>query len=301
MLEVNKVWMDGKLVDFKEAKIHVLSHVLHYGSGVFEGLRFYETEKGPAVFRLRDHLKRLFFSAQTLEMEVPFSLEKWEQGVKDLVKVNKLSSGYIRPIIFYGYGKMGLVPLGAEVNCAMAVWPWGAYLGKKEIRVKTSRFIRIHPRSCVCEAKINGYYANSILASLEAHKAGFEEALMLDYQGNVAEGPGENIFMVKNGQLITPSKGAILPGLTRDSVMEFATKELGLELEEKVISPEELKQADEVFFTGTAAEITPIIQVDEVKIGDGQKGVITDKIKMLYLNIVNGKLLRYAKWLTYIS
>ena len=300
-LEVQKIWLDGKTVDFKGAQTHLLTHALHYGSGVFEGIRFYETDKGPAIFRLEDHLKRLFFSAESIEMKVLFSLDVWDQAVKDLIKTNELTSGYVRPLIYYGYGKMGLNPTGAKVNCVLMVWPWGAYLGKDVVKIKTSPFIRIHPQSCIQEAKVTGYYANSIMATLDAHKDGFDEALMLDYEGNVAEGPGENIFMVKDGVLVTPPPGNILAGLTRAATMEFAEKEFGVKTEERTITLDEIKQADEVFFTGTAAEITPIGQIDEAVIGKGETGSLTEKIKNFYLDIVHGKQPSYEKWLTYVS
>ncbi len=301
MEKTEKIWMDGKLVKWEDAKVHVLTHSLHYGSGVFEGIRFYETDKGPAIFRLHDHLARLFHSASTLEMKVPFSPKEMEKAIVETVKANSVKSGYIRPLVYYGYGKMGLYPHGtpgAPVNVSIAVWPWGAYLGHDAVKVKVSSFLRVHPRSFVADAKVCGSYVNSINASLEAKREGFDEALMLDYKNLVSEGPGENIFMVKNGKLCTPSLGSILPGITRNSILQIA-KDEKIGTAEKDISLEELKGADEVFFTGTAAEVTAIKQIDTTTIGDGKAGPITGKLGKMYLDIVHGKNKKYEKWLTY--
>ena len=298
MEKTENIWMDGKLVAWEDAKIHVLTHTLHYGSGVFEGIRFYKTDKGPAIFRLHDHMARLFHSASTLEMKVPYSIKELEKAVVETVKANKITSGYIRPLVYYGYGKMGLYPHGAPVNVSIAVWPWGAYLGHDAVKVKVSSFVRVHPRSFVSEAKVCGSYVNSINASLEAKREGYGEALMLDYKGFVAEGPGENVFMVKDGTLITPSLGSILPGITRNSIIQIARDE-GISAAEKNITVEELKSADEVFFTGTAAEVTAIFQIDNDQIGDGNAGPITDKLKKIYLDAVHGKVKKYDGWLRY--
>lgn len=293
------IWMDGKFVDWKDAKIHVLCHTLHYGLGVFEGIRFYETPKGPAVFRLQDHIRRLFNGAKKAFMNVPYTEEEINKAIVETIRKNKIKAGYIRPIFFYGYGKMGLDPHGAELNASIAVWPWGAYLGEEAVRVKTSKFIRIHPESTHTECKICGHYVNSIFASLEAKKNGYHEALLLDYKGNVAEGPGENIFLVRNGKLFTPQVGNILQGITRRSVIELAIDQ-GIEVEETKLRLEDVYNADESFFTGTAAEVIAIESVDDKKIGKEAPGPITRKLKELFLNIVHGKNEKYEDWLTYV-
>ena len=301
MDETRYIWKDGKLIDWHEAETHVLAHSLHYGAGVFEGVRFYKTEEGTAVFRLKEHLERLFYSAKAISMTIPFSKEELISAVKELIKENNLEHGYIRPIAYFGYGKMGLNPTGAPVNTVIAAWPWGAYLGDKPVRVKVSKFIRIHPASTISDAKITGHYVNSILASQEVHAAGYDEALFLDYCGKVAEGPGENIFMVKDNKLITPAKGSILLGITRASVIALAQQELGLEVIEKDLDLEELQEADEAFFTGTAAEVTAISEINEKKIKDGKLGPVTKKIKELFLEVVAGKVKKYASWLTFVN
>lgn len=300
MEETKYIWFNGKFVDWKKAKIHILTHTLHYGGGVFEGIRAYQTEKGPAVFRLKDHLKRLFYSASQIKMRIPFSEKEIEKAILDLIKINKIDECYIRPIAIFGYGKMGLNPEGAPVDNAIIIWPWETYLGDEPIKVKISKFIRPHPKSIISEAKITGYYINSILASLEAKNSGFDEALLLDYKGNVAEGPGENIFIVKNKKLFTPKSGSILPGITRDSVIKMA-KDLKTRAVEKEIKVSEFKSADEVFFTGTAVEICPICQIDNILIGDGKIGEITKKIKDLYQRIVKGEEEKYLNWLSFIK
>lgn len=296
MQETEFIWFNRKLVRWQEAKVHVLSHALHYGSGVFEGIRVYKTEKGSAIFRLKEHIRRLFDSALCLYMEVPYSEEEIINAVKETVKANKLGEGYIRPIIFYGYGKMGLNPEGAKIDTAIAVWPWPAYIGESA-KVMTSSFIRIHPKSLKADKKVCGHYINSILASLEAKEKGYDEALLLDYNGNVAEGPGENIFVVKDKKIKTPPlKGQILPGITRDSIIEIA-RDLGYNVKEKDIKLEKLKEADELFFTGTAAEVTSIVLLDEKKFEIGE---ITKKLKEKYLDVVRGKDKEYEKWLSYV-
>ena len=294
------IWMDGEFVNWEDAKIHVLTHGLHYGSAVFEGVRFYDTPKGPAIFRLEDHTNRLFYSAKALEMEVPYSKDEINNATVELLQKNKIPAGYIRPLIYYGYGKMGLNPSQAPVNVSIANWAWGAYLGKDAVKIKVSKYIRIHPDSTISDAKISGHYENSILASLEIKKAGYDEALFLDFEGNVAEGPGENIFIVKNSKLFTPALGSILGGITRDSIIKIA-KDLGYEVEEKVLTLDEVKSADECFYTGTAAEVTAVEQVDEDVIGAGGVGEITAKLKEAYWNAIQGKDEKYEDWLTYIK
>jgi len=300
MEETEFIWMDGKFVKWKDAKIHVITHTFHYGGGVFEGIRFYETDKGPAIFRLKDHTDRLFRSAKAFEMDVPFTKEEINKATLETIKINKLKAGYIRPIIFFGYGKMGLNPKGAPVNVSIAVWPWGAYLGEEAVKVKIPKIIRIHPQTTDPNAKICGNYANSILASLEIKREGYDEALLLDYKGNIAEGPGENIFLVKQGKIFTPPLGNVLPGITRKSVIQIA-KDEGIGIEEKIITVDEVKNADELFFTGTAAEVTPIKQVDKTTIGNGKIGPITKKLQQIFLDVVHGKNEKYKNWLSYVN
>ncbi len=300
METVKKIWMNGKLENWEDCKVHVLTHALHYGSAAFEGIRFYNTPKGPAIFLLKEHIKRLFESAKAIEMKIPYTQKQLCDAVVATVKINKIKSGYIRPITFYGYGKMGLNPIGAPVEVVIAIWPWGSYLGEESIKVKTSSYIRLHPKSLNTEAKIAGHYINSIMASLEAKKANCHEALLLDHKGNVAEGPGENIFMVKRGKLYTPKLGNILAGLTRKVVMQLA-KDLKIPVAEKVISLKDVKKADEAFFTGTAAEVTPIGYIDGKAIKKAQIGPFTAKLQTLYNRIVKGEEPKYKSWLTYVK
>ncbi|NCO23201.1 branched chain amino acid aminotransferase [bacterium (Candidatus Moisslbacteria) CG12_big_fil_rev_8_21_14_0_65_36_11] len=300
MNKTKKIWLDGKLVDWEKAKIHLLTHALHYGSGVFEGVRCYQTDKGPAIFRLDEHLERLFNSAKYLEMKVPFSQKELKKAVLQTIRANKINECYIRPIAFYGYGKMGLDPQGAPVSVGIALWPWGKYLAKESIAVKISKFIRLHPQSVPAEAKVCGYYVNSIFATLDVKKQGFDEALLLDYQGFIAEGPGENIFLVKNKILYTPSLLNILSGITRDSIIKIA-KDLKIKVKEKKIKPRELKIADEAFFTGTAVEVCPITKIDKTLINKGKIGGITLKLKEVFERIIRGKEKKYLKWLTFVK
>lgn len=295
-----KIWYNGRIVDWDKAYTHVMSHGLHYGSGVFEGVRFYETPEGPAIFRLKEHVARLFYSAAAFEMRIPYTQQQIAEAIVKTVKINKVKSGYIRPISYFGYGKMGLNPTGCTVDTVVACWPWGSYLGGKPIRVKTSKFIRIHPDSVVADAKVCGHYTNSIMASLEIKRAKFDEALFLDYRGYVAEGPGENLFFVKGGKLFTPKLGSILAGITRSSVMQIA-RDFKIPVKEGHFRPKDLYAADELFFTGTAAEVQPIGSLDNKKIGNGQIGPITNKLRETYLAAVAGKIARYKKWLTYVK
>ncbi|MGC8981458.1 MAG: branched-chain amino acid transaminase [Minisyncoccia bacterium] len=292
------IWMNGKFVKWEDAKIHILSHALHYGSGVFEGIRCYKTNRGPAIFRLNEHIDRLFNSAKFLKIKIPFNKNQIKKAIIELIKINKVDECYIRPIVFYGYGKMGLNPKGAEINCAIAIWPWGKYL-KDKVKVKISKFIRLHPKSIISEAKICGYYVNSIFASLDAKDSNFDEALLLDYRGYIAEGPGENIFIVKNKIICTPKLGNILPGITRDSIIRIA-KDLKFKVIEKDISIKELKNCDEAFFTGTAAEVTPIFKIDNKLINRGEIGEITKILKEKFHKIVYGEEPKYKNWLTYV-
>ena len=291
------IWMNGKLVPWAEAKVHVLAHSLHYGSAVFEGIRFYETGKGPAIFRLPEHLERLFHSADVFGMDIGLTKEELKQAIIETIKANKLTKGYIRPIIYLGYGNLGVGPKNVPLNMAIAVWPWEEYLEGEAVRVKTSSVMRTHPKTTDVASKISGNYQNSILAILEVRKQGYDEALLLDYQGNVAEGPAENFFMVKDGTLITPPLGTILPGITRDSVMTLA-KEAGITVQEKPLKLDDVYNADEVFFTGTAAEVQPIASVDDHSFK--APGALTKKLSELYLEAVHGKNEKHVDWLTFI-
>jgi branched-chain amino acid aminotransferase len=300
--ETEKIWMNGRLLDWADAKIHVLTHALHYGSGVFEGIRCYHTDQGPAVFRLGEHMQRLEDSASIYLKTVPYSVEELCKATKDLIKANKLNSCYIRPIVFRGYGEMGLNPLKAKVDVAIAAWEWGTYLGdeglKNGIKAKISSIQRIAPNTLPSQAKATGQYINSILAKLDALESGCEEAIMLDNRGFISEGPGENIFMAKKGILYTPPEHAsILPGITRESVMEIAA-DLGYTIKETDITRGTLYLADEVFFTGTAAEITPVREIDGRTIG--KPGPITQKIQNKFFEAAKGKDKKYAKWLDYV-
>ena len=298
-MEVKFIWFDGAFIPFKKAKIHLLNHSLHYGSAVFEGIRCYETEKGPAVFRLKDHVSRFFHSAEVMGMKIPYSRKKLTGAVKNLINKNKLKECYIRPIAFYGE-KMGLLPIGAPLSVAIAVWPWGKYLEKESVAVKISPFQRIHPKSSEMTTKISGHYYNSIIAALDAKKSGFDEALLLDWKGNIAEGPGENIFFIKEKKIFTPRAGSILPGITRDSVIKIA-KNLGFQVIEKNICPGEIRRFDEAFFTGTAVEVNAIGRINKVIIRNGKPGQITNKIKEKYNDAIRGKIAKYKKWLDYVK
>ncbi len=299
-----KIWMDGKMVEWRDAKIHVLTHTLHYGCGAFEGVRAYKTDKGTAIFRLREHTERLFNSAKILRMPMPFTLDEVMQAQIDIIKANNLESGYLRPLIWLGSEKMGVSPKGAKVHVMVAAWPWGAYLGEdgmnRGIRVKTSSFTRHHVNITMTQAKSVSNYTNSILANLEATEDGYDEALLLDTAGFVSEGSGENVFVIKDGVVYTPDLSAgALNGITRKTVTAIC-KDLGLELKEKRITRDEIYIADEAFFTGTAAEVTPIRELDRVQIGAGSRGPITEKIQSAYFDVVYGRNAKYAEWLTLV-
>lgn len=293
------IWLNGKFIPFKQAKIHLLTHSLHYGSAVFEGIRFYETKKGPAVFRLEDHLARLFLSAQTMEMKLRWTKNQLLKIILQLIQKNKLRSGYVRPIIFYGQ-KMGLDPAAANVNVGLAAWPWKKYLAKEVVKVKISSWRRLHPKTCSMAAKISGYYFNSVLATLEAKKAGYDEAILLDNHGYIAEGPGENIFFVKSQTIYTPRPQSILCGITRHTVIDLA-KNLEYPVLEKNFRSTDLKNINESFFTGTAAEITAIGQIDKIKINQGKEGNVTHRLKKAYNMATRGEIKKYQNWLTYVS
>lgn len=299
-----KIWFNGQLIEWRDAKTHVLTHTLHYGMGVFEGVRAYETAEGAAIFRLQEHTKRLFNSAKILGMKLPYTQDEINQAHIDVVKANNLHSCYFRPMAYYGAAKLGVAPQADDVQVILAAWPWGAYLGeegmKRGIRVRVSSFTRHHPNIHMIKAKANGNYLNSILANTEATRDGYDEAILLDAQGYVAEGSGENIFVVNEGRLYTPALDVALDGITRKSVIAIA-EEMGLPVIEKRITRDELYAADEVFFTGTAAEVTPIREIDNREIGIGERGPITTEIQQRYFDIVEGKNPAYRHWLTYVK
>lgn len=301
--EVEKIWMDGELVDWKDATIHLLSHSLHYGSGVFEGIRAYETPRGAAVFRLADHLERLERSGLIYHMPLPYNLEELIEATKMVIRANGLKSCYIRPIAFRGYGEMGLHPLAAPVNVAIAVWPWGAYLGEEGIehgvKAKVSSFRRNETNSIPTAAKATGQYLNSILAKMEVTEAGYDEAVLLNMHGHIADGAGENIFVVRKGVVATPptSSGA-LEGITRDSIIRIA-EDFEIPCREKDLIRTDLYTADEAFFTGTAAEVVPIRSIDDRVIGD--PGPITRRIQEKFFEIVKGQDPAYESWLEYVD
>ena len=294
------IWYDGKLVPWREANIHVLTHSLHYGLSVFEGLRAYKTVSGTAIFRLKEHTDRLCNSAHIYMMKLPYGKEQLIEAQKEVVRVNKLESCYIRPIAFYGSGKMGINPNGAGVHVAIAAWPWGAYLGadgiEKGIRVKTSSYARHHVNVTMARAKFAATYANSILANLEATQDGYDEALLLDVDGFVAEGSGENLFIVKNGVIYEPEIASALSGITRASIIALAA-DLGYEVRSQRLTRDDVYIADEAFFTGTAAEVTPIRELDNRVIGSGSRGPVTAKLQSLFFDVVNGKVPAHADWL----
>lgn len=298
LLHSTYTWSDGKFLKSENVRIPLLTHSLHYGSAVFEGERFYMTDRGPAIFRLTDHTNRLFNSAKVMGMKIPFSRKDIVEATKKLILKNKLKEGYIRPILFYGE-KMGLSPRGCAVHAAISVWPWGSYFGELTIKLKTSAIRRLDARTVVPAAKVSGYYANSILATLEAVRAGFDEAILLDTAEFVAEGPGENIFLVKRGVLMTPALGSILPGITRNTVIAIA-RDKQIRVIEKRVTPQELKNADEIFFTGTAAEVAPVGRIDNKKINNSAIGPLTALLKNYYLSVVHGRVPQYYRWLTVV-
>jgi branched-chain amino acid aminotransferase len=298
------IWYDGKMVNWRDATTHVLTHTLHYGMGVFEGVRAYKTDKGTAIFRLKEHTDRLFRSAHILGMKMPFDKETISEAQKAAVRENNLDSAYLRPMAFYGAEAMGISAKTLSTHVIVGAWSWGAYMGEeaitKGIRVKTSSFARHHVNITMCKAKANGNYMNSILAHQEAAQDGYQEALLLDVDGFVAEGSGENIFIIRNGKLYTPDLTSALEGITRDTIIHLAKEELGLEIIEKRITRDEVYSADEAFFTGTAAEVTPIRELDNRAIGEGTRGPITEKLQSLYFDVVKGKNAKYEHWLTLV-
>ncbi len=304
MEKTRYIWLNGKLVDWDEAKVHVLTHALHYGSSVFEGIRCYETAKGPAIFRLKEHMERLQRSAKVYMMDLPYTVEELCMAAVELVKANELKECYIRPIAFQGVGEMGLQARN-PIQVAIAAWPWGPYLGeegqRKGIRVRVSSYVRPPPNCLPMNVKAGGHYLSSILAKMEALRSGYDEAIMLDHRGFVSEGPGENVFIVRGGILLTPPlEASILPGITRDTIMVIA-RDLGIQVKEENIARGMLYEADEAFLTGTAAEVTPIREIDGIPVGNGQPGPITLKLQAEYKATVRGEKPQYQKWLTYVE
>ena len=300
----SKIWIDGKMVDWKDANIHVLSHVVHYGTSVFEGIRAYKNENGVGVFRLKEHVKRLFDSAKVYKIDIPFTHEEIEEAILQTVRENDLDGCYIRPIVFRGYGELGVNPLNCPVNVVIAAWEWGSYLGEEGmangVDIGVSSWRKPAPDTFPTLAKCGANYMNSQLAKIEAIENGFDEAIMLDYEGHVSEGSGENIFLVEGEKLFTPSMASSnLKGITRDSVMTLA-RDLGYEVVEETISRERLYFADEVFFTGTAAEVTPIRSIDRKTIGIGKRGPVAEKLQRTFFDIVEAKIEDKYGWLTYI-
>ena len=298
------IWYDGEMVPWRDATTHVLTHTLHYGMGVFEGVRAYHAEQGTAIFRLGEHTDRLFRSAHILQMPMPFDKDTLNQAQLDVVRENNLDSAYLRPMCFYGSEGMGLRADNLKVHVIVAAWEWGAYLGKenleKGIRIRTSSYTRHHVNITMCKAKANGNYMNSMLALQEAMTCGYDEAMLLDNEGYVAEGSGENIFIVRNGVLYTPDLTSALEGITRETIMTLA-RDLGIEIREKRITRDEVYVADEAFFTGTAAEVTPIREVDNRTIGAGTRGPITEQLQTLYFDQVHGRRSEYPEWLSLVK
>ena len=302
---VDKIWMDGELVDWAEAKIHVLSHALHYGSGVFEGIRAYETQRGPAVWHLDEHLRRLFRSAKLYHMDLPYTHDQLIEATKLVIRVNELPSCYIRPIAFRGYGELGVNPLHAPVNVTIAVWPWGAYLGEEAleqgVRIKISSWRRNSQNSLPAAAKADGQYINSVLAKVESLKAGYDEAIMLNEAGFITDGSGENVFAVRDGTIFTPpTQAGCLDGVTRNSVITLA-READYDVREENLVRTDLYNAEEVFFTGTAAEITPIREVDDRAVGEGHRGPITKELQGIFFGAARGEIEKYRGWLAYVG
>lgn len=303
--EVEKIWMDGELVDWRDATVHVLSHALHYGSGVFEGIRAYETSRGPAVWHLDEHLRRLERSAKLYHMDLPYSHQALVDATKDVIRANGLRACYIRPLAFRGYGEMGVNPLHAPINVTIAVWPWGAYLGEDAlelgVRVKISSWRRNGQNSLPAGAKASGQYINSVLAKVESLKAGYDEAIMLNEAGTVTDGSGENVFVVRDGILTTPPTSAgCLDGITRNTVITLA-RELGYTVKEENLVRTDLYNADECFFSGTAAELTPIREVDDRVVGERHRGPITKELQGAFFAATKGEDPRHPDWLTYVD
>jgi len=303
-MEAEKIWMDGKLVNWNDATVHVLTHALHYGSGVFEGIRAYKTEQGTAVFRLKDHVDRLFNSAKILRMDIPYTKEEIIKAIKETIKVNKLDSCYIRPLVYRGFKKLGLNPFTCPVQVMIAAWEWGAYLGEealaKGIKAIISSWQRSHINSTSAKAKICGNYINSIFANMEAVESGVEEAILLDSNGYVAEGPGENIFWVKDGIVFTPPLTSVLEGITRKTVIKIAS-DMNFKIKEEFIARDVLYLADEAFFAGSAAELTPIREIDHHSIGSGSRGPVSKQLQEKLFDVFKGKEKQYNAWLDFVN
>ncbi|HMK61143.1 MAG TPA: branched-chain amino acid transaminase [Dissulfurispiraceae bacterium] len=301
--KTEKIWMDGKLVPWDKANVHILTHTLHYGLGAFEGIRCYKTPKGSAIFRLDEHIERLFQTSHIFLIDIPYSRDEIKAAIIKTIKTNKLEECYIRPLVYIGYGAMGLYPKDNPIKVAIAAWPWGAYLGEegieKGIRVKVSSFIRNHVNSNMSRGKVCGYYVNSQLSKKEAMTGGYDEGLLLDTEGYVSEGSGENIFIVRNGVIKTTPLTSILEGITRDSILKLACA-LGIPAVEQRFTRDEIYISDEAFFTGTAAEVTPIRELDNRTIGKGKAGPVTKRLQTAFFDIVKGKNPKYDSWLTYI-
>ncbi len=295
------IWFDGKMGDWRDAKLHVLTHSLHYGMGVFEGVRAYKTDAGTQVFRLAEHTRRLFNSAKIFQMVLPYGFDEIVDAQKRVIRDNRLEAGYIRPIAWIGSEKLGVSPVGNTIHVAVAAWTWGAYLGEeglaRGIRVKTSSYSRHHVNVSLVRAKASGYYINSILANREVTAHGYDEALLLDTEGYVSEGAGENVFIVRAGRLYTPDLASCLDGITRDAVITLA-RDMGIEVIEKRITRDEMYCADEAFFTGTAAEVTPIRELDDRQIGEGHRGPLTERLQKKFFDVVGGRAEAYRHWLT---
>jgi branched-chain amino acid aminotransferase len=303
--QADLIWMNGELVAWEDAKVHVLTHALHYGTGVFEGVRCYETERGPAIFRHEDHLDRLFTSARLYFMDVPFSKQEIQEATHETIARNGLRECYIRPLVYRGAGPMGLFPLDCPVEVSIAVWEWGSYLGEEGkqhgVRAKVSSWRRISSQSLIPAAKACGQYLNSVLAKIESHKAGYEEGILLDERGLVCEGTGENLFVVKDGTIATPGfASAILGGINRLSAIQIA-RDLGYEVVERDVARGELYLADEIFMTGTAAELTPIREIDDHPVGDGRPGEVTRAVQTVFEDALHGRAERYADWLDVVE
>ncbi|HEX5902427.1 MAG TPA: branched-chain amino acid transaminase [Actinomycetota bacterium] len=303
--EVEKIWMDGELVDWRDAKIHVLSHALHYGSGVFEGIRAYETERGAAVWHLDEHLKRLFRSAKLYHMDIPYSIEAIGDAIREVIRANDLKACYIRPVVYRGYGEMGVNPLDAPINVFIAVWPWGAYLGEHALEngvsIKISSWRRNSQNALPSSAKATGQYINGVLAKMESVMAGYDEAVLLNDHGYITDGSGENLFIVRDRTVTTPPiQAGCLDGITRSSVITIA-RDLGYEVTEENLVRTDLYNADECFFTGTAAEITPVREVDHRPVGEGTRGPITKELQGAFFAATKGETEKYADWLTYVN
>jgi branched-chain amino acid aminotransferase len=303
--QADLIWHNGELVAWEDAKVHVLTHGLHYGTGVFEGERVYETPQGPAIFRHLDHLDRLFKSAELYYMPIPYTLEELRAATHELIAANELRECYIRPIVFRGYGQMGLYPLDCPVEVTIAAWPWGAYLGEEGkhagVRAKVSSWRRISHDSLIPHSKASGQYLNSVLAKIEASKAGYQEAILLDSHGFVCEGSGENIYIVRDGKILTPPQTAgILDGINRKSIMRIAS-DMGIEVIERDLARAELILADEVFMSGTAAELVPVREIDDHAIGNGEPGSITRQVQAVFDDALHGRDARYAEWLDVVQ